>query len=313
MKRFLIIISILLSLAIFAACRRDAEFAPVYWGHVEMPAADMQMDDMDFFANRAPEPAEAPAGAMPIGIDFAPRMVIRNANLSKEAVIGEFEATKHALRQVNAVFGGFVESSNLWQSEVRRDGIMHSLHTFHITLRIPVANFDQVLAHIETLAHVRHSSEFAQDVTEQFYDMESRLASRLIEEERVLAFIDEAENLTELLNLERRLAEVRTQIQIYRGQIEHLASRAAYSTISVTLTEVLEIDEAEEDEPTLGARISTAFGDSAGGTLTFFQEAMIILAATILPMSILGLLALTIIFIIKTASKRRKRRFETIS
>ena len=168
-----------------------------------------------------------------------------------------------------------------------------------------VAEFDRALAHIEGIPGIviTQLSESAQDVTDQFYDMESRLAARLVEEERVLAFIDEAENIQELLALERRLADIRTQIRTYESQMTHLADRAAFSTILAELREVPDYTQ-DKETPTLGERIASAFGNSASGTLTFFQEILIILATAIIPLAFLGVVAFAAIRIIK--KKRTK-------
>jgi hypothetical protein len=245
-----------------------------------------------------PIPSVAASGA--VSVPEAPRMIVRNANMHMEASSDEFGFAVDSLRQVNNIFGGYIEGSHLRNIENRQIG--RSWGIFTITLRVPVAEFDRVIEHIERMANVTHLSETTQDVTDRFYDMESRLRARLVEEERVLAFIEEAANIQELLALERRLADVRTQIQSYRSQMAHLADRAAYSSVFVELREILEFE--DEEPTTLAGRLASAFGDSASGTLTFFQEILIFFAAAVIPLVFLGLIALVVVRIV---IKRRKK------
>jgi hypothetical protein len=220
----------------------------------------------------------------------------------------DFDFTVAALRDVAPNLGGFVERSNLGARTIRGEEVRE----FTITLRVPVDEFEIALRQIETLAQVVGATQQAQDITAQFYDMASRLETRRIEEERILMLIDQTERLNELLDLERRLGQVRLQIERYEGQLYNMAQRSAFSTINVMLREVLEAAEeiVEEEEiiliVTLGDRIGSAFGGSVDGTSRFFQEMLIFLAAAIIPLTAIGLVVFAGIKMARFSSRRGK-------
>ncbi|MCL2169881.1 MAG: DUF4349 domain-containing protein [Defluviitaleaceae bacterium] len=299
MKKTLRIVGLLIIIALLAACggmnmtlgeaSADMAVAPRQGRYyVAEPAALWSPAD-DFERGSTP--------------DNAPRMLIRTARLNMQAVYEDFDGAMQGLRDIATDFGGFTESSSLNQWEDWRSGII--LRTFEITLRVPVADFEQAIAHVEGLAHTISFSETAQDVTAEFFDTEGRLETRLIEEERVLTFINEATDLAELLSLERRLAQVRTEIQLYRGRIDHLKTQAAYSTIIAILNEVTEITPLEEAAVSLWSRITGGFGTSARGVGTFFGEMMVVLSALIIPLAIAGIITFTTIKIVRKIKRRR--------
>jgi len=203
------------------------------------------------------------------------------------------------LRQIPEFVDGYVESDQL----SRRGG-----RIFNITMRIPAASFQDVLSQVENLADVRTSSQSAEDVTDQFYDTEARLQTRRIEEERLLALIEAAENVHDLLELERRLSSTRLQIETYTAQLTNLAGRIAYSTIFVTLFDIAEEEIIPIAGPTLGERIGGAFGDSVDAIVTTGQNFVIFIAGIIIPVLIWGVVIFAAFKLIKRMVKKMRSR-----
>ena len=203
------------------------------------------------------------------------------------------------LRQIPEFVDGYVESEQLSRRGRR---------IFNITMRIPAASFQDVLSQVENLADVRTSSQSAEDVTDQFYDTEARLQTRRIEEERLLALIEAAENVHDLLELERRLSSTRLQIETYTAQLTNLAGRIAYSTIFVTLFDIAEEEIIPIAGPTLGERIGGAFGDSVDAIVTTGQNFVIFIAGIIIPVLIWGIVIFVAFKLIKRMVKKYKNR-----
>ena len=241
------------------------------------------------------------------------RMLIQRASMDMETPVDDFDNTVEALQGVPDFFGGFVEQSNFSSHEVwiSRDE-SETRRFFDITLRVPRENFDMALRHIENLAEVTHFNQSAEDVTDQYYDMAGRLATRLVEEERVLALIDEATVVENLLVLEERLGQIRTQIEIYRTRMGNMASLAALSTINISLAEQSDDEDVVVAIDGLGGRMAQAFTGSAGGTAAFLQDLLVMLAGVILPLTVVTAITLGAVFgsfrLSKIMANRKKLR-----
>ena len=244
-------------------------------------------------ATTMPRQPDAPSGTTrPETQPTQSRHIIRTA--STELATEYFEDVIDSLRQLPSIFDGYVESEQLFA---------HGTGRFTITMRIPSANFDNALQKVEGLADVRASNQTAEDVTDRFYDMTARLATRQIEEGRLLELIAASTDVHDLINLESRLSNTRLQIEMYTSQLTNLAGRIAYSTIVVTL-----FDAAELPPPvpyTLGERIGGAFGDSLGGVATAAQNFVVFVAGGIIPLVIWGAI---IFVVVKVVIKLRRRR-----
>ncbi|MBL8682591.1 MAG: DUF4349 domain-containing protein [Myxococcales bacterium] len=104
-----------------------------------------------------------------------------------------------------------------------------------VTVRVPVARFRESLGRVEALSTVLNRNVQAEDVTEQFHDLEVRLNNLRSVQTRLQQFLARASNVTEALSVERELERVGQQIDEIEGRMRFLSNRAAFSTITVTL------------------------------------------------------------------------------
>jgi len=245
-------------------------------------APDAVMSSHSYIADVAVDNFAVYGGADRVGwediADQGERHVIRTAELEMETE--DFDDAVTGLRQLAPAAGGYIESEMLTARGRRM---------LSIVLRVPSGNFEAVLRQAEDVATVRVLQEWAQDVTDSFYDMIGNLELRQVEEERLLALIEEADSINELLALEQRLSNTRLSIEMYQSQLNNIAGQVAYSTISITLFDMA-IEERIIVSPTLGERIGGAFGDSVDGTVRGFQSFIVFLAGVIIPLSIFALI-----------------------
>jgi hypothetical protein len=102
-----------------------------------------------------------------------------------------------------------------------------------ITIRVPVARFDEALRRIEGIGDMLHRNVSAQDVTEEFLDLEVRLRNARAVRDRLEKLLDKATKVEESVQLERELARVAGELERLEGRIKYLRDRAAFSTITV--------------------------------------------------------------------------------
>ncbi len=133
-------------------------------------------------------------------------------------------------RQVEAVAaqrGGWVESSEIFGEGGYRSA--------SISIRVPADNFDTAMASLRSLGRVTDEGVGSTDVTARLIDNEARLVSWRSQEERLIHLLDKAETLEHVIDLEKRLSEVRTDIELVAATQRNLENRVAASLIKVNV------------------------------------------------------------------------------
>jgi len=145
-------------------------------------------------------------------------------NLQVKAVGEAFQE----VQRVAAGAGGFVTSSSFSNEGEEQ--------VASITIRVPAMRFQEVLASLRGLAvKVENEQSQANDVTEEYTDLGSRLRNLEATEAQYLEFMKQAKDITEVLQVQDRLTSVRADIESVRGRINLLDSLSDMSTITVHL------------------------------------------------------------------------------
>ena len=169
--------------------------------------------------------APGAGGYVPGALDTAQRQVISQASVSME--VDEVPVAVAQVRTTAESLGGFVGQLSSSGGPERQQSTM--------TIRVPQAEFFTALEHIKSLGKVRSENVGSEDVTERFIDLEARLRSALREEESLLSLLDKANQVSEILTIERELSRVRSDIERAQGQLNFLERRVDLSTITVSL------------------------------------------------------------------------------
>jgi hypothetical protein len=106
-----------------------------------------------------------------------------------------------------------------------------------LTIRVPSSRFGDALQQLKSLeGEIATSGVSAQDVTDQFVDLQARLVAKQAEEQRYLAILGRANTIDEILKVDASLANVRTQVEQLTGQINSIKQRTDFSTISMSIS-----------------------------------------------------------------------------
>src|SRR6266404_7086573 len=160
------------------------------------------------------------------------RKIIRDADLTMEV-----PSTTETQRKVSSIaesHGGFVVTSEAKQREASEP----AKRTLDIKLvvRVPSNQFGAALNEIEGLAtNLTQRNVTGQDVTEEFIDLEARLKTQKALELQFLEIMRQANKVADALEVQRQIADVRTEIEKLEGRKRFLENRASLSTITVNL------------------------------------------------------------------------------
>lgn len=157
------------------------------------------------------------------------RKVIHQAQL--ELKVKNLEKAQMKIENKAAEYGGYVVESNVYRED-------EELVEGTITVRVPEAHFQDFLTDSEGEASkVVRRNVTGQDVTEQYVDLKARLKSKRAVEERLLAFMKDAEKTEDLLKISSDLAVVQEEIEQLTGQMKYLENQTSYSTVTITLSQ----------------------------------------------------------------------------
>ncbi len=168
------------------------------------------------------------SGAAEAAIPPLDRMVIANVNLSV-SVDNAVEAARLAERTVER-YGGFVAGSTVRDSDNGREA--------NVTVRVPSARLSEALSDLRGIGRkVTDEARTTQDVTEEYTDLDSNVRNLRATEAQLLALMEKATKMDEVLVLQRELTGIRGQIERLEGRRRVLENRSDLATIAMKLVE----------------------------------------------------------------------------
>ena len=225
------------------------------------------------------------------------RKIIRNANLTVE-VTSPTESQRKIFSAAES-HGGFVVTSEMTQ-QTSNDKSKPEM-SVNLVVRVPASQFDQVMEEIRAVANrVVQEKRAGQDVTEEFIDLEARIKNQKALEAQFLEIMKRAGKVEDALNVQRELADVRTEIEKLEGRKRFFENQASLSTINVTLQTPTQIVNAVG----FWYSVRSAFADGvdvAAAIILFLIRAIIAL------LPILLLIVLPAALIARFAVKRARR------
>lgn len=160
------------------------------------------------------------------------RKILRNAELTLE--VSDPGAAQRQITSIAEGLGGFVISSESKQRQTE-DSRRQELE-LHVVVRVPSGQFISTLEKIRAQGNrVIEEKTTGQDVTEEFIDLEARLKTQKALELQFLEIMKQAKKVTDALEVQRQIADVRTEIEKLEGRKRFLENRASLSTITVNL------------------------------------------------------------------------------
>ncbi len=156
----------------------------------------------------------------------AQRQIIRNGIVTIEAA----DARKAAETLTSTVgrLGGFIGNTSEDVNELGGRNVT-------LEARVPAPKFDDLMRSLDQLGTVLSRNITAQDVTEEYVDVEAKLRNLKRTEARLLEHLARSGKLSDTLLVERELTRVREQIEQYEGRMRYLKHNVAYSSATITI------------------------------------------------------------------------------
>jgi hypothetical protein len=153
------------------------------------------------------------------------RKIIRNGLL--DLLVNDVGQSIDKIETIVAGMGGFVEKS----TQTNSGG-----HSASVTVRVPAARLDRVMAQIKGLAtSVDRESVEVRDVTREYIDLDARLRNARAEESQYLQILKRATTIKDTLDVTEKLSDVRGRIEQMQGEMKFLTSQIDMSTLEISL------------------------------------------------------------------------------
>lgn len=159
------------------------------------------------------------------------KKIIKTANLELE--VEDFDESMQALKKLLKSFDAeiFRESENRTPYNLNN----------RIVIKVVPKEFDGLIAELSKLGiNVLRKDINSTDVSEQYYDIKTRLASKRAVLARYTAILKSAKTIKDILSVEEKLRVLTEEIEAAEGRLRYLNAQVGMSTINLSITQYIE-------------------------------------------------------------------------
>ena len=190
------------------------------------------------------------APGQPGNVDTSKIIYTARIQLESQAFTESYEKIEKIVSQT----GGYFEENAVYdKGEAARSANM--------TIRLPKDQFDTAVEQLKQVCHVTFANQEAQNVSETYYDIQSRLETAKIKLDRLQALLAEATEMSDIIELENAISDAQWEVDSLSGNLKYYDSLIGYSTIYVDLSEVQILTDTTPEPVSFGARLKNAFVD----------------------------------------------------
>lgn len=231
------------------------------------------------------------------------RKWIVTVNMSAETE--DLDAMTAALDEKITSLNGYVEDQRVYNGSTYSN---RRYRNAYMTIRIPAEDVDQFTQEVAGIANVVSTETNREDVTLSYVATESRMTALQTEEARLLELMAKAETMSDLLEIEARLTDVRYELERVTSQLRTYDNQINYATIHLDIEEVQEYTPVEE--PTLWERISSGFKGSLKGLGEGALDLLVWVIVCSPYLLVYGGIALAVVLLVRRSRKINARKKE---
>ena len=221
----------------------------------------------------------------------------------------EFDKTQSSVKDAVKKVGGIIESESVTDSDYhwyydsyyKKSGTL----TSNLTVRVPSAKYEEFLTLLDGAGgKVTNRSQNVENITKRYNDQTVYIQSLETQEQRLMEMMEKAETVEEMITVETRLTEVQTELNQARSSLANMDTDVKYSTVNLTLEEVVKYTDTPKTPLTFGERVADAFVESWANFVAMLQGIVIGLIY-ILPTLLLVLAILLVVFLIHREYRKK--------
>ena len=236
------------------------------------------------------------------------RKLIKKVSMNLET--REFDAFIDQMYNRVSAVGGYVQSSYVDGGQYYNRYYSRSAT---VTVRIPADCLDLFCDGISGISNVTSRREETSDVTQKYYDTDSRMRALQSEYTTLVGILEKCTKLSDVISVQQRITEVLYQIESYKTTLNNYDNLVAYSTVTMQIQEVRE--ETVVTEQSFGQRMTAGIRTTFADIREDFEDLLVSFVATVPYLVIWGVFVaagvLLLRFWIRRTLKKRRARKQT--
>ena len=314
-KKIALSLAVIMVIAILAGCsaKYAADSAYVtggssantsYYAMEESKAAYAEAPTAEASFDFAQESGIAANAAGSESIDYSEKLIY---SASAHIETTKFDDSVQQVYDMIEFYHAYLESSYItgqnYSSKARG---YQPYRSASFTIRVPQQGYKNLTQNLEIFGNVVSVYESVDNITQQFYDSKSRLDTYKIEEERVLAMLEKADNVPDMIELESRLSDIRYNIESIESRLRVWQNQVDYSTVTLDIEEVAEYTEIVQPQRTYWQQIGDGFKSSLKGVGRFFKDLFKDFVTALPVLVLLAAAVLIIVLIVRKVLRTRR-------
>ncbi|MCK8060609.1 MULTISPECIES: DUF4349 domain-containing protein [unclassified Fusibacter] len=273
----------------------------------EAPMEESFLKDADASDREYGDGGETVTSTSETKSDIQNRKLIKSGQIQLEVL--DYDQTFEAITHQANLLGGYVENSYTGSYREYYRGEEQQLKEGYIVIRIPQDSFDSAFTEVAGLGEVISKQQSVEDITSMYRDTMNEVKNLEVRETALREIMNKAENVTEIIEVERELSRVRNDINRLTGNLQAWDRLVSLSSIHIGIKEVKDLTSfVEPVDPTVFTRAKEAFIKSTNRLVEWLENTFvgfIGLLPILLPVIILGAVIAVVLTIIR---KRRKSK-----
>lgn len=315
-KRLSLVLAVLLIVACLTGCggsAKDSAFensssaGGYYSGDAAAPEASYDADmEVDYSTTDSKGSAILPG----FQVDMSEK-VIYTAYADIETI--DFDGSVEKVYGLLDQYDAFIENSYITGKSYSTEFYGYqSYRVAEFTIRVPREHYSALTSSLGTLGNVLSINASVDNITTQYIDTESRLETYRIEEERLLAMLEKATSVEEMIAIEARLSEVRYNIESLTSQLKNWDNKVNYSTVTIYLNEVKELTEQVPVQRTYWEEIGDGLQSTFRSIGRFFKNLLKFIVVNFPVIIIIAVIVVVVVVIFRKCTKKDRQRVREI-
>ncbi len=177
-----------------------------------------------------------------------------------------------------------------------------------MVVRVPAERFDDFCRQVGNVCHTVRMNTSQENISESYYDVESRLKTAKTKLERLQELLSRADSMADIITIESAIADTEQTIDYLSGTLRSYDNLVDYSTVRIDLDEVYRFTGTGEAPLTLGQRLGEAFSSGLQAIGDFFEGLLVFLAYAWFWILLAAAAVVVVIRLVRGKKLRRRKK-----
>lgn len=176
-----------------------------------------------------------------------------------------------------------------------------------LTIRIPADQLDSFVSDVSKHSNITNTRETTDDVTLSYVEHESRVLALETEHTRLLELLAKAETMDDILKIDSRLTDIRSQLETVKSQLRVYDNLVNYGTVYLNITEVTEFTPVTQPQ-TIWERMGTGITESWKDMVEGLEDALVFVVTALphlLPLAVIGAVVVTVLHLLRKKKTKK--------